>query len=98
MITWEHLTKTTLKEKLDYFVAQYRYWCYYNGKRHWLRDHIIEQYKWRIEEMDPQCYIEGQCKKCGCETTKLQFANRACDKPCYPAMMNKKDWKESKKD
>ena len=48
--------------------------------------------------MDKQCYEEGQCKMCGCQTTALQMANKACDKPCYPSMMSKRDWKDTKDD
>ena len=42
--------------------------------------------------MDKQCYNEGQCKMCGCQTTALQMANKACDKPCYPSMLSKSQW------
>lgn len=42
--------------------------------------------------MDDVCYTEGQCKMCGCKTTALQMANKACDKPCYPAMMSRRVW------
>lgn len=45
--------------------------------------------------MDPECYVKGQCKMCGCTTTALQMANKSCPKPCYPKMMNRKQWKES---
>gem|GEM_PF-4437539 len=42
--------------------------------------------------MDKQCYNDGSCKECGCRTTALQMANKACDGFCYPKMLNKKDW------
>lgn len=42
--------------------------------------------------MDQQCYNQGSCTLCGCHTTALQCANKACDKPCYPMMMNKNLW------
>lgn len=48
--------------------------------------------------MDKVCYDTGCCKICGCSTTKLQFADKACDKPCYPAMKTKKEWKAYKKE
>lgn len=47
----------------------------------------------RINFMQTDCYLNGVCTKCGCSTTALQMANKACDKPCYPIMMNKDDWK-----
>jgi hypothetical protein len=54
----------------------------------WLR----EQIELRIESMDRQCYNEGSCKICGCKTTALQFADKSCDKPCYPSMLSRKQW------
>jgi hypothetical protein len=64
-------------------------------KRHPLmRQHIWEQIKWRIKIMDKQCYRQGSCKLCGCETTALQMANKSCDKPCYPPMMSRKLWRK----
>ena len=46
--------------------------------------------------MDTECYEQGSCKICHCDTTALQMANKACGKPCYPKMMNKADWLEFK--
>jgi hypothetical protein len=34
---------------------------------------------------------------CGCSTTALQMCNKACDKPCYPSMLSRKEWKEAKR-
>ena len=94
----KHITQTTLKEKIDYFRAQIRYWAF-TREYFWLvPKHIQEQYNWRLYKMDAQCFEQGECKLCGCDTTKLQFANRACDKPCYPRMKNKKNWKQYKKE
>lgn len=59
-----------------------------------MRLHIHEQIDQRIKWMDRECYNEGSCKMCGCQTTHLQMSNKACDKPCYPSMMNKRQWKE----
>ena len=44
--------------------------------------------------MKEECLLRGHCVKCGCKTTHLQFANKACDGKCYPAMMSKKKWKK----
>ena len=46
--------------------------------------------------MDIDCYNNGSCKMCGCKTTALQMANKACDKPCYPTMLSRKDWNRAK--
>jgi hypothetical protein len=42
--------------------------------------------------MNMLCYTKGSCVACGCTTTELQMCNRACDKDCYPPMVNKKTW------
>lgn len=77
----------------NYLLGNYRYKLYYNERLVFLmRDHIYEQIAFRISVMDRDCYHNGECKKCGCSTTALQMANKACGKPCYPAMMNKKRW------
>ena len=84
-----------LKKIRDYIQGNARYHFYYfnDGQFRWLiRQHIIEQFEFRLQLMDKECYNEGQCKICGCKTTALQFANKACDKPCYPPMMNYPDW------
>lgn len=66
-------------------------------KRHPLmRQHIWEQIVWRIKWMNPICYEQGSCVKCGCETTALQMANKSCDMPCYPPMMKKDEWEKFK--
>lgn len=46
--------------------------------------------------MDRKCYETGSCIKCGCQTTALQMANRACEGQCYPKMMGKQKWKTLK--
>jgi len=63
-----------------------------------MRQHIWEQIKWRIEVMDRECYNDGACKICGCSTTALQMCDKACDKPCYPSMMDEYRWKKFNKE
>jgi hypothetical protein len=43
--------------------------------------------------MKDECYQQGSCTMCGCRTTALQMANKSCDYPCYPPLMNKRKWK-----
>lgn len=70
----------------------------YGTKFQWLlRKHIVEQITWRIKVMNPQCYSEGSCVKCECDTPALQMANKVCEGNCYPKMMSKKDWETHKK-
>lgn len=66
-------------------------------KNPFMRKHIYEQINYRIKWMDKECYDNGSCKICGCETTALQMCNKSCEKPCYPSMMNKKQWEVFKK-
>lgn len=80
-----------------YVLGYYRYHLFYsNHFKFLIRKHIFEQIEWRIYVMDDDCYMQGSCKKCGCDTTALQMANKACEKPCYPKMMSKKEWKKFK--
>ena len=89
----------------SYFIGNYRYYFWYGGywsrkfgliaklRKKMIREHIKEQIAWRIKWMDQKCFWAGSCKMCGCQTTALQMANKSCDKPCYPPMMSKKEWK-----
>ena len=91
-----------------YILGNYRYYFWYGGKlsrkyalvawlrKRMIRKHIKEQIEWRIKWMNPICYEQGSCVKCGCETTELQMANKSCDMLCYPPMMNKTEWEKFK--
>lgn len=79
---------------IDYFRGNLRYSCYYSKHFKWLiRTHIHEQIDYRIKVMDEKCYNDGQCKICGCATTNLQMANKACEGNCYLPMQSKKEWR-----
>jgi len=92
------MSKYNLLNIKSYIVGNLRYAVYYEPKKNWLiRKHIKEQIAWRIKVMSPRCYCEGSCEICGCATPHLQMANKACDKPCYPTMMGRKDWKAFQK-
>lgn len=58
--------------------------------------HIREQIEWRIKKMDQECLSNGACLMCGCATPGLQMANDMCDKPCYPEILSKEQWKDFK--
>jgi len=79
-----------------YIQGNIRYQLYYSRFQKLLPKHIREQYRYRLEMMDEECYMTGSCKLCGCQTTQLQMANKSCEKPCYPPMMNRKKWKQYK--
>lgn len=79
-----------------YIVGNYRYRLYYSDHpiiRVLMRRFIKHQIDIRIINMSSECFENGECKMCGCQTTHLQMANKACDKPCYPKMMKKSLWK-----
>jgi len=77
----------------SYLVGNFRYKVYGTEFQWLIRKHILQQINWRTKVMSPECYHLGSCTLCGCATTALQMANKACDKPCYPTMMNKFKWK-----
>jgi len=83
-----------IKDIYHYSVGNYRYWIYHSKRFGFLmRSHIRSQINFRIDVMDMECYVSGECKICGCETTALQMANKPCGKPCYPEMLYKNQWK-----
>lgn len=85
--------QASLKDIFYYFQGSYRYRLYYNSKLKWLlRTHIREQIAYRIRVMNPVCYQQGSCIKCGCMTTALQMCDKPCDGYCYPRMLNKEEW------
>ena len=78
---------------LAYIQGNLRYKLFYSKFAFLIRPHIREQIQVRINSMDKECYNAGECKLCGCQTTHLQMANKACDKPCYPRMLPRREWK-----
>ena len=85
--------KITISNVLSFIIGHIRYKLFYSKYKFLLRKHIRQQIEFRIKYMDQECYQNGSCKFCGCTTTALQMANKACDKPCYPEMMDKTNWK-----
>lgn len=81
-----------------YIVGNVRYSLYYSKLSFLIPKYIKEQIKTRILSMDEECYERGTCKICGCKTTALQMANKACPKPCYPSMIEEKGWKKLRED
>lgn len=88
------MNQTTLKNAWAYIQGNIRHALYYSNYSFLLPKHILEQIMYRINKMDVRCYRQGSCIMCGCSTTALQMADKACDKPCYPNMMSKKEWRE----
>lgn len=94
--------KFNIKNIKAFFQGNFRYNLYYSKKiigvdlSFLIRPYIKEQIECRVRSMDSKCYNDGQCKICQCQTTQLQFANKACDKPCYPYMLTKLQWSRIK--
>lgn len=91
-------SRVNLENVISFIVGNYRYCLYYSKQLYgynlsWLlRKHIKEQYEVRLGLMDRECYESGQCKVCGCHTTMLQMANKACEGGCYGEMLGKREW------
>jgi len=88
-----------MKNKKNYWYylqGNIRYELFYSKLSFLIPRHIKDQIAYRINSMNMVCYAEGQCKMCGCKTTALQMCDKACNNPCYPAMMSKEQWKEAK--
>ena len=89
-----------MRKILAYIQGWYRYNLWYSKERikidlkGWIRPHIREQIDMRIKSMRKSCYLNGSCDECGCKTTALQMANKACNGVCYPKMLSKFGWKE----
>jgi hypothetical protein len=82
-----------MKNVFAYLQGNIRYKIYYGKFKFILSLHIEEQIEWRISVMDKECKDNGECKMCGCKTTALQMADKACSKPCYPKMMDRHTWR-----
>jgi hypothetical protein len=91
------MAKITFKNIVAYIQGKVRYRLYYSLFKKLIPRHVLEQIDWRVGIMDPKCYDSGSCVLCGCETIALQMANKACDKPCYPPMLDKRTWIKFKK-
>ena len=89
--------KINLKNIIAYVQGKLRYKLYYSKYKWLIRKHIREQIDFRIKYMNKVCFLSGSCEICGCETTALQMADKACDNPCYPKIMSKYYWKIFKK-
>ena len=99
---WTNLRKllnsrNPVSQARDFFEGTYRHNLYYSEYpifRKLMRKHIKEQIEYRVRMMSADCYNNGQCTECGCETIALQMADRSCDGHCYPPMMTKRKWKK----
>ena len=86
------LTAYTSRNIKSYIVGNIRYWLYTHKLGFLISLHVRQQYRYRLTKMNPECYYNGNCIKCGCLTPNLQFANKACEGKCYMPMLNRHDW------
>ena len=86
-----------LKDVWHYIVGNYRNMLYggiveETKKPFLIRKFIHEQIVFRKNNMNKECYDNGECIKCGCSTLALQMCNKSCEGKCYPKMLSKKMW------
>lgn len=81
-----------LKNVKAYLTGNLRHRLYYSRFKFLLRPLILEQFEWRLKAMNKICYNQGSCIKCGCVTTALQMADKACAGDCYPPFLGKLNW------
>ena len=65
-----------------------------------LPEHIKEQVEYRtslVEKTSPECLKDKKCVHCGCTIPDLFYADKPCEKGCYPTMKSVKDWEDFKK-
>lgn len=94
-----NIKQITLKN-IKYFFQGY----FYLGleKLKWLSlilKHRKEQFefrKQRVTKIHPDCIKNKSCIHCGCATPALFLADKACELGCYPEIMTKKQWFNSK--
>ena len=89
------MSQISLRNIWAYITGNIRYWLYWNHNKlykFFVRDHIREQIAARINSMNKECFARGACIKCGCATTNLQYASKACDGDCYPNMLSAFGW------
>lgn len=86
-----------LKNVIAYIQGNIRYKLYYSKFAFLIPGYIKRQIIARILSMNPKCYNQGSCIECGCRTTHLQMANKACDGNCYPIMVSRSKWEYMEK-
>lgn len=68
--------------------------------------HTVEQFIWRtytVMNKSRECLFQdstgkSKCKKCGCTTPELFFADKGCEGGCYGPMMSKEEWAVMRKE
>jgi hypothetical protein len=88
--------KFSYKNILSWLQGNLRYKIYYSKFSFLIPRFIKEQFETRVKSIPESCYLNGSCDLCGCETTKLQFANKPCAGSCYPEFLSKKEWVRTK--
>lgn len=89
-------TKLNIRNIIAFIQGHFRYRIYYSKFAFLIRTHIKEQIELRISSMKTECFMKGQCVKCGCQTTHLQMSNKSCEGVCYPRMLSKNLWSRLK--
>lgn len=54
-------------------------------------DYVQEQILFRQQIANPECLNSGKCF-CNCKMPDMLYADKSCDRNCYPVMMDKETW------
>lgn len=81
-----------INDVIAYIQGNIRYKLYYSKLCFLIPEYVREQIMARILSMNSKCFTQGSCIKCGCRTTHLQMANKACNGNCYPIMVDVYMW------
>lgn len=61
--------------------------------------YIKQQVLYRLHVCKDDCLVNNSCVYCGCPPKKKSWAKGSCNNnERFPALMNKDDWKQFKKD
>lgn len=82
-MTFKEIFTSSLSQKRDWLQGTYR-WFMYRKFPLLLRSFVKDAFEKR-KELAKDCYLNGSCLHCGCETPQVFFASRGClkDDPCY---------------
>lgn len=85
-----NLSQITTKNIKGFLLGNFRQFIRSNFPSY-LPTHIEEQFLYRISIMNQDCLNNKQCP-CSCAVPAKQIEDRACEKNCYPDMLDEMKW------